>query len=261
MFPAVDGWTLSPQPQVFVPDSLYEYIDGGADLYLKYEFQELSVAEYRNPKQASVTVEVYRHRDPTHAFGIYSQERLPSGDFLEIGAQGYYESTVLNFLKGSSYVKLSSENTGADDRETLLAFARRISRELAGPSALPAILVVFPSDGKRKNSEKFIAKDFLGYAFLHSGFTADYEVSGKQFQIFVIEGDSPDDARSMLQHYLGRIGNAGTAIAEAPRHVQDPYHGEMALFWKGKSIWGTMNLDDPDLRSKYLRQFEEISTR
>ncbi len=259
-FPAVDGWALASQPQIFAPDNLYDYIDGGADLYLKYEFQELQVAEYRN-KQASVTAEVYRHRDPIHAFGIYSQERLPSGDFLAIGAQGYYESTVLNFLKGSYYVKLSSESTGADDRDILLAFARRISQELVGPSTLPARLDAFPSDGKQRNSEKFIAKDFLGYAFLHSGFTADYEISGKKFQLFVIEGESPDDARGMLQQYLGRIGSAGTPATEGPRQVRDPYHGEMALFWKGKYIWGTMSLEDPDLRARYLKQFEEISAR
>ena len=66
----------------FSPKTLFEYINGDADLYLMYDFQELKVAEYLNEKKASVIVDVYRHKTPTHAFGIYSQERLPMQTFL-----------------------------------------------------------------------------------------------------------------------------------------------------------------------------------
>jgi hypothetical protein len=256
-FPAVDGWTLAGPPQVFLPDALYDYIDGGADLYLKYGFEELQVVEYRKDKM-SVSAEVYRHRGLGNAFGIYSQERVPGADFLALGAQGYYESGVCNFIQGGYYVKLSSENTGADDREIVLAFARRISQELPAQSGLPAVLSALPSEGKKPNSEKFIAKDFLGYAFLHSGFIADYDRSGQKYQLLVISGDSADDARAMLTQYLKQIKQEMT-VTEGAYQVKDPYHGEMALFWKGKYIWGMMKLADPSLRSAYLKEFEGIS--
>jgi len=57
-FPAVDGWTPAGAPQVFSPDTLYDYINGGSDLYLKYDFEELQVLEYRKGKM-SVLAEVY----------------------------------------------------------------------------------------------------------------------------------------------------------------------------------------------------------
>ena len=255
-FPAVDGWTATGPPQMFSPDTLYDYIDGGSDLYLKYDFEELQVVEYRKDKM-SVSAEVYRHRDADDAFGIYSQERVPSAAFLALGAQGYYENAVCNFIQGGYYVKLSSENTGADDREILLAFARRISQELPAQTALPAVLTAFPSEGKRPNSEKFVAKDFLGYAFLHSGFIVDYDRSGQKYQLFVIAGDSLDDARAMMGRYLQQI-KLEIKLTEGAYQVTDPYHGEMALFWKGKYIWGTVKVTDPGLRSAYLKQFEDI---
>jgi hypothetical protein len=244
---------------VFSPETLYDYIDGGADLYLKYEFEELTVVEYRKGAM-SVSVEVYRHRDPDHAFGIYSQERVPSAEFLGIGSQGYYEKEACNFIQGGSYVKLSGENTGADDRAILLRLARRISEDLPGPSALPSILTAFPAEGKKANTEKFIAKDFLGYAFLQSGFTADYDRAGRKYQLFVIVGSSPDDARSMLGQYL-KQGKHETPAIEGAYQLKDPYHGDVALFWKGKRIWGTLNLADPDLRAAYLKYFEGLGNR
>jgi hypothetical protein len=43
--------------------------------------------------------------------------------------------------------------------------------------------------------------------------------------------------------------------------MKDTYHGEVDLFWKGKSIWGIVDLKDSDLRSKYLREIEELVKR
>ena len=256
-FPPMEGWTLAGQQQVFSPDTLYDYINGGSDLYLKYEFEELTVVEYRKGA-ISVSAEVYRHRDPDHAFGIYSQERAPSAEFLAIGSQGYYERAACSFIQGAHYVKLSGENTGADDREILLRLARRISENLPGPAALPNILAAFPTEGKKGNAEKFIAKDFLGYAFLHAGFTADYDRSGHRYQLFVIVGSGPDDARAMLGQYL-KQGKREAPKGEGAYQVTDPYHGDVALFWKGKHIWGTIKLTDPNLRAAYLKYFEGIA--
>jgi hypothetical protein len=256
-FPAVDGWTPAGQPQVFSPETLYDYINGGSDLYLKYDFEELRVVEYRKDTM-SVLAEIYRHRDADHAFGIYSQERVPSADFLPLGAQGYYENAVCNFIQGGYYVKLSSDSTGPEDQKILLAFARRMSQELPAQAALPAVLSAFPAEGKKPNSEKFIAKDFLGYAFLHSGFIADYDRASQKYQLFVISGDSPDDARAMLGQYLKQIKQE-TNPAEGAFQVTDPYHGAMALLRKGKYIWGTLKLADPGLRSAYLKQFEGLT--
>lgn len=258
-FPSVDGWTLAGQPQVFSPDTLYDYINGGSDLYLKYEFEALTVVEYRKGTM-SVSAEAYRHRTPDHAFGIYSQERVPGAAFLPIGAQGYYENGVCNFIQRGYYVKLSGENTGTEDRTILVGFARRISENLPGPSALPEVLSAFPAEGKKANAEKFIAKDFLGYGFLHSGFTADFERSGRRYQLFVIVGDDPADARAMLQQYLKQIKHDAPAV-DGAFEVTDPYHGAMALLWKGRHIWGTIGLPDAELRAAYLKHFEGLAVR
>ena len=144
VFPEIKGWKQSGEPQTFLPGTLYEYINGGADLYLAYDFQELKVTEYLDDKKATVTVEVYRHKSPTEAFGIYSQERLPDANYLNIGAQGYMDKNILNFLAGSFYVKINSYNTGADDQGVLQAFAKKIEENLNERGGLPSLLVRFP---------------------------------------------------------------------------------------------------------------------
>ena len=256
-FPEVTGWKQSGEIETFIPKTLYVYINGAADLYLMYDFQELRMAEYVNEKKASVIIDVYRLKTPTHAFGIYSQERLSNANFLDIGAQGYIDKNVLNFLTGPYYVKINSFNTGAEDQEILLTFAKKVTENLGERGKLPPVLSSFPIEGKKKNSEKFINKNYLGYAFLHSAFTADYDVSGTKFKLFVIEGVEGNVCKDMIQKYLQQIKSPEKNIVEGRYAIADPYQGEIELYWKGKNIWGITNLNDAYLRSKYLKQFEE----
>jgi len=259
--PEVAGWKQSGEIQSYKPENLFDYIDGAADLYLGYDFQELKVAEYQNERKASVIVEVYRHKTPTQAFGIYSQERFSNANFLDIGAQGYSEKDILNFVTGNYYVKMNSFKTGPGEQEILLNFARRVIGSLGEKGSLPSLLSSFPEEGKKKNSEKFIALKFLGYPFLHSAFTADYELSGRKFKLFVIEGAEGNDCRDMMQKYLKETGSPEANVTEGRFTIADRHHGEMELHWKGRYIWGALNLKDTSLRSKYLNLFEEAITR
>ena len=255
-FPEIIGWKQSGEIQTFSPKTLYEYINGAADLYLACDFLELKVAEYVNEKKASVIVEAYRHRTPRDAFGIYSQERLPDGNFLKLGAQGYIDKNILNFVYGSYYVKLNSFNTGAEDREVLKAIAKKVADNLEEKGGLPSLLSAFPPEGKKGNSEKYITRNFLGYTFFNSAYTADYELAGKMFKLFLIEAADKNECKGIIQNYLRQIKNPEREVTEGRYTVSDPHHGVIDLFWKGRYIWGAVDLADADLRSKYLKSFE-----
>jgi hypothetical protein len=255
-FPDIPGWKPSGDIQTFGPKNLYEHINGAADLYLASDFEELKVAEYVNDKKASVIVEVYRHRTPRDAFGIYSQERLPDGNFLKIGDQGYIDKDILNFVHGTYYVKLNSFNTGAENRELLQAMAKKVAVNLGKQGGLPDILSAFPPEGKKGNSEKYITRNFLGYPFFNSAYTADYEVAGKTFKLFLIEAADNNDCKSVIEKYLRQIKNPEREVSEGRYTVSDPHHGVVDLFWKGAYIWGAVDLADADLRLKVLKAFE-----
>ena len=73
-FPEIGGWKQPKEVQRFSPDDLYEYIDGAADLYLSYDFQELRVTEYQNEKRAAVTVESEYSGPPRYRFSFWISE-------------------------------------------------------------------------------------------------------------------------------------------------------------------------------------------
>jgi len=133
------------EPMTFSPETLYDYINGAAEIYLQYNFQELVVQEYENDAGAFVTIEIYRHDTPLNTFGIYSQERYFEGTFLKIGAQGYYENGILSFFKGRYYVKLSSYGLGEKEESMLISLAKTLDGQLDGDTALPELTGEIPS--------------------------------------------------------------------------------------------------------------------
>ena len=266
LFPEIEEWVRSPKIQVFMPEDLFDYIDGAADLYLRYRFRELRVAEYRNPVGDLITVEIYRHKTPVDAFGIYSQEQPPDPAVLDIGVRSYVHDTILNFLAGEYYVKISAYQRVLDTQKTLETFARQVADNLNAQDpeaerAMIGILACFPQERKRLYSEQYVARNFLGYDFLSSGFTAEYADSNDAFRLFIVAGEDSADCRRMLEAYLHATEQPQTETREGRHILLDPYHGQVVLSWRGQYIWGALDLAKADLRDSYLAMTEELLTK
>jgi hypothetical protein len=132
-------------PARFYSSDLYRYMDGGADIYLKYGLVAMAHRDYRIAG-VDMTVDVFDMGSPLQAFGIYSSERSPEYHFVDIGAEGYSSETTLNFLQGRYYVRLSAFGEGA--AAALDKFAREISRKIGGDRSLPALPDMLPREVK-----------------------------------------------------------------------------------------------------------------
>jgi len=56
--------------------------------------------------------------------------------------------------------------------------------------------------------------------------------------------------------------NPEQGVSEGRLTLADPHHGAVDLSWKGRYIWGVVDLPDEDLRSTFMKRFgEEIQKR
>jgi hypothetical protein len=255
--PKINGWARLPEIELYTPDNLYEYINGAAELYLSYDFKQLYVGEYFNADSASMVVDIYYHDSPLNAFGIYSQEKPLNGNFINIGAQAYWQELLLNFFVGEYYVKISGYDIVQNSEKIIKEFAKEIARKLGGVTGLPEMISCFPDSSKIKHSEKYVAKNYLGYSYFHSAFTAEYKHDTKRFSLFLITRKNREECRDMLIPYLKHTNSSIKNPEEGTYALLDPYYGHMALFWKSKYIGGVMDLGDNDLRLRFLQLLEE----
>jgi len=239
-FPQLEGWKLSAAPTQYTPDNLFEYIDGGADAFLQFDFEELLTASYVNAQKVEVTVDLYHHRNAARAFGMYTQERPAGSSPLPVGIEGNAGPDHLEFVAGPVYAKLAQ--AGGKEPSFLRLFADRIAAKLPGTREPPAVLSCFPDKGKRQRAEKLAARDFLGHAFLHDAAVVPYQVDGLKFRLFAIEGKDESDVHTMVQRY--------SVVAKSPAHpienagsttLKDPLNGEVLLRWDGRWMWGAVD--------------------
>lgn len=235
-FPEIRGYKIESRYPVYTAESLWDFIDGAADGYLAFGFENVHVREYRKGKKI-IKVEIYRHRDKKNAFGIYASERSPLFRYLNLGSQGYKtEDGSLNFFKDKYYVKLRTYSGDQKILNDLEKLAVRIADMLPGDPSMPSLLSEFPENGKARYTEIYINRDVLGHGFLNDAFCARYEMEGASFALYFFEKDSPEKVTECVSAYLQKTGMEPDESQEGKYMLRDGYNGNIFLSWKGNRI-------------------------
>lgn len=233
-FPAIEGWTQG-DPNSYGSDNLYMPIDGAADLFLRYNFEEMKSVEYTNGAD-SFTVEAYRHATPLDAFGIYSQGRPTRDIYLDLGVQGYAEPDTLNFLAGRHYVEMRAATVSEKCQAAMKAVAGLMAAKLNDGASFPAFFALFPGEGRKARTEKYVSQDILGYAFFRNAFQVDYERDGKSYTLFAMRAADEAGAASMLKAYLHEQKKPEETKAGAYLEVEDRFHGKTGFLLAGRHL-------------------------
>lgn len=187
--PVPDGWTAMDEEEYrYGRESLWEYINGAAELFLKYRFRELVAADFEQG-DAALTVCVYDMGFPLDAFGIFEAEKPATAEVLpDLGSAAVLQPPYRGLLiKNRFYVKI--EAGGGDvSAEALRQAMENVAAGLPGESGLPPELAALPEDGRLPGTVAFAGGDFLGFEDLRACLYADYEDDGGHgYRLFVMK--------------------------------------------------------------------------
>jgi len=233
LFPEMKGYKAVDDYPVYTPDDLWDYINGAADGYLALGFTELNIREYVKGK-SKIKAEIYSFGDDAQAFGMYSMERSPGYDFIRIGVQGYSEQGLVHFYKDRYYVKLMTHSGSPKVNAKMRELASLISGRIGGGSDFPALLGLFPSEGRLQNQETYLLESVLGHGFLRGAFRASYELDGDRFDIYLFSCEGEKEAASMAGSLAG---DAFDATEEFFKYAfEDGYNGVLHMARRGSRM-------------------------
>jgi hypothetical protein len=247
LVPRLDGWSPTEAARSFFPDDLFEYINGAAESYLSYDFQELVVADFgRTGTDATLTLEIYDMGAPVNAFGIFGAERYPDNAPVPVGDLGYFEGEAMNFLAGRFYVKMLAFGLGDGTEPFLRQVGLKIVSGIKPGGGLPKLVAAFPKDGLVARSERYIKRNVMGYEFLRDGYVAAYKAGDREIEGFFIEGRSEKDAEEMAAKLLGALTADGAAVERIPLgHRVRTRFGQFLFFGRvGSVLCGAMRVPD-----------------
>lgn len=211
----IADWRKEPREWKFDPDNLYDYINGGAELYLSYGFQGVINRTYRQVDQPDIIVDVFDMGSSSNAYGVFTHSR----EFVEadFGQGSQYDPGYLIFWRDRYLVSIMAYPETEESRQALPMLAHSISAAIGQDGALPDILHRLPLEGLVEESIRY----FYHYIWQNSHyFIAEDNILNidDDAQALLAKYGSPEDRRLLLLVRYPTIAAAKTAQASFIHH-------------------------------------------
>ncbi len=271
-----EGWALVDGPHLYTKKTLFEHIDGQAELFFKYGFQKSDFAIYQNKKKQEnqIELDIYDMGNVLQAFGIFSRFRNEDRS-AGIGLDSYLDNRSALFYKGKYFVMFYSTESNPS---TLRQWAIKIALKIVDTSPPPKEISYFPKNGLKPGSIQYFPEGLLGHQFLKRGFKGTYtekvevkvevedkgkaRTEDKEVQLFIAMFKNSQEAMSALkvcQDDLSKKGkvSSGSIIEFETRALkgEDPYQGKVIVVHKGSYLVGVVGFEKEEYAENLLTEF------
>lgn len=238
----------SSKIRTFTGELLYEYIDGGAEIFHLYNFIEVATADYKY-NETEIVVDIYRFDNAIDAYGLFTMLRPDNPEVVHFGVEGFASVLSLDFVKGSFLVRLIGYDESAEIALALRNLAKEFNELIPGTTRRPEIFSLFPLNNKIGASDKYYAESFLGQMFLTCVYSQDYLLGSDTLTLF-LTGDGSGDKFlewSMLavkdttseKTLKGLLYDEGKVFI-----IIDSYHGKIIAGLKSGKLLGIVNYNE-----------------
>ncbi len=136
------GWKWDEKEMKYNSKTLFDYIDGAAELYLAYGFQNLTVRRFEKSNQPPITVELYEMASSEDAYGVFSFER--QDEAAGIGQGSEFGGGLLRFWKGKYFVSIYADGEGAEVESAILKMGKAAADSIPATGPEPKLVGFIP---------------------------------------------------------------------------------------------------------------------
>jgi hypothetical protein len=217
-------WDRSAPARIFNTADLYGFIDGGAELYLEFGFEQLAVQRYgsrtrpaASGAQGQLQIEIYRMTDPPAATGIYlvnCGKETPDPSFRERHTISAFQ---LRFKRDRYYVIVNNLDGDKRNVPQMLEFARYIASRLP-PDAPVEALKLLPQANLVKDSARLIRGPYALQAIYTLG---EGDVLQLARKVTAVAGsyETPGGRYTLIQADYANAASAAAAFDHLRRNL------------------------------------------
>ena len=234
------GWTGKGEAVRYRGRAIFDYIDGAGEVYLTYNFREVSVRRYERKDRAAIIAELYDMGTAQDAFGVFSWDRQDPE--AGIGQGSEFGGGLLRFWKGRHFVSVYGEGEGKEQERAILEIGRGLASSIAGTGEPPRLIRSLPDEGRVEGSVRFVRSHVLlnqrcfisNENILRLGADTEavfarYDLGKERTFVIVVGYPTEAGARSALASFtkayklgadgMGEAGGAWTGAEAEGRHV------------------------------------------
>ena len=219
----IDGVRALGATAEYRDSTLYDFLNGGAELYFDYDIVAVAGGVYETDSGSEIEVSVYDMGTASGAFGIYSTVRYGGADFADIGNEAVKTASSLDFWKGRFYCRLLAFDETPESEHAMLALGKALAANITDAGKLPGIIDLLPPQSRVARSEKYFTKPLalnnIRYIdsdnVLHlgedtEGVVAVYETGEIEVTGFIVSYPTAQAAAGAYESYVAHLGEQGT---------------------------------------------------
>jgi len=147
-------WQASGKDMVYDRKTIYDYMDGGAEVYLAFDFREVFSRKYKGPvAEEEITLDIFDMGSPEEAYGIFSSDRQDPD--AGIGQESEYGPGLLRFWQGRYFVSVTASGDEPAAEKAILELGKLVAARLGPAGPYPALLGALPEAGLKKNRTSY----------------------------------------------------------------------------------------------------------
>jgi len=162
----IQGWKARGKDEAYDRETIFDYIDGGGEVYRSYGFRGLLVRRLHDEAAPEILIDFFDMGTPTDAFGVFTHDL--EGERVDIGQEAVYKAGLLSFWQDRYFVSIYSEEETAETKAGLFETGRMISRAIGAEGKKPDIVSCIPGELFDGDVRYFHTHPILNYHFFVS---------------------------------------------------------------------------------------------
>ena len=208
----IGEWSKSSESGMYDAENLYSYINGGAELYISYQFLSLISQSYLNDEDDEIKIDIFDMESSQNAYGVFTHSRESIDAFVGTNIESEYAAGLLTFWKGSYYISILAYPETESRKLVVQQLAKTIAAQIKEKSEKPNILELLPKHALQPYSIRYF-KHFTWLNTYHffsnenllnidsktEGVTAKYLVAPSNHAVLILL-QYPNEAAATTAH-------------------------------------------------------------
>jgi len=149
----VAAWKARESDGVYDRKTLYDYIDGGAEVYLAYDFRACLARRFEKEGAPNIIADIFDMGSASDAYGIFTFER--EGSSVMIGQDSEYTAGLLRFWKGRYFVSILTEQETPESKQAVMDLGKVIASRILNEGVRPKIVSMLPLKNLQETSIRY----------------------------------------------------------------------------------------------------------
>ena len=155
----IGSWRTAEDDASYDRATLYDYMNGGAEVYLSFDYRRVCVRRFSGPDDGEIALDVYDMGSSAEAFGVFSVsiEDPEAG----IGQGSEFGAGLLKFWKDKYFVSIVNMGIDESADQMLLEIGRAVDAAIPNTGSAPEMLRLLPSDGLNERQTSYFHSNVI----------------------------------------------------------------------------------------------------